>query len=90
MQNDVYKDLTISIGTLGNHEVLARCLRTVFMEDDPDLDYEVCVIFNGHDLRPVADMLTREFPKARLIQRTGPLGQAGGRFELFVSFGQRL
>ena len=54
MHNHAAKDMIISIGSLGNHEVLARCLRTVFKEDDPELDYGVWVVFNGPDVRPVA------------------------------------
>ncbi|MGK0172368.1 MAG: GT2 family glycosyltransferase, partial [Gammaproteobacteria bacterium] len=68
-------DLVISIGSLGNHEVLARCLTTLFEEDDPGFRFEVWVVFNGHDERPVVDLLRQQFPSVRLfISRGGPLG----------------
>lgn len=68
-------DLVISIGSLGNHEVLARCLRTVFEEDEPGFRFEVWVVFNGSDDRPLIEMLEREFPLVRLFSaRGGPLG----------------
>lgn len=68
------KDLIISIGTLGDHTVLERCLNTVFEEDDPALNLEVWVVFNGQDEQPVVEMLSRAFPQVRLILRRGPLG----------------
>lgn len=68
-------DLVISIGSLGNHEVLAQCLRTVFDEDCAGFGYEVWVVFNGHDERPLVEMLERDFPAVRLfVSRGGPLG----------------
>lgn len=68
-------DLVISIGSLGNHKVLAQCLRTVFEEDCAGFSYEVWVVFNGHDERPMVEMVERDFPAVRLfVTRGGPLG----------------
>ena len=68
-------DLVISIGSLGNHEVLARCLSTVFDGCGTDLKFEVWVVFNGDDERPLVGLLEQQFPAVRLfVSPGGPLG----------------
>jgi hypothetical protein len=67
-------DLTISIGTLGNFEVLARCLTSLFQEDAPDLSYEVSVVYNGPGNDGTVEKIRGRYPQVRLIERLNPLG----------------
>ena len=42
-------DLPISIGNLGNYELLAKCLDSIFAEDSPELRFTVWVVYNAPD-----------------------------------------
>jgi GT2 family glycosyltransferase len=70
-------DLAISIGTLGRVEMLERCLATVYEEDDPDLRFEVWVVYNGSEDPAIVRRIRDELPRVRLIVRRGPLGYCG-------------
>jgi GT2 family glycosyltransferase len=67
-------DLTISIATLGRYPGLANCLRSLYQEDDRRLKFVVCIIYNGPGGDGICERIRSEFPLARLIERTGPLG----------------
>jgi GT2 family glycosyltransferase len=68
------EDLTISIGTLGNYDLLEECLRSVYQEDAHTLTYRVSVIFNGPKDDGVTERIAREFPQVTVFKRKGPLG----------------
>src|SRR5258708_4527292 len=70
-------DLTISIGSLGKYEVLARCLRSIYDEDAAHLSFEVWIVYNGSGNDGFCDRIRAEFPAARLIERDKPLGYCG-------------
>ena len=71
-------DLTISIGSLGNLEVLATCLRALYQEDDPDLSYQIWIVYNApRDEDGVAQRIQEAFPQVKLIKARGPLGYCG-------------
>jgi len=71
---DALPDLVISIGTLGRVEILERCLATVYEEDDPDLHFEVWVVYNGSEDPAIVRHIREKLPRVRLIVRRGPLG----------------
>jgi GT2 family glycosyltransferase len=70
-------DLAISIGTLGNFGMLERCLRSIFIEDAPNLRYQVWVVFNGAHDDGTTDRIRREFPQVTVLAEKGPLGYCG-------------
>jgi GT2 family glycosyltransferase len=67
-------DLTISIGSLGNYETLARCLHSIYQEDAAELGYQVWVVYNAPSDHGVTERIRRSFPQVRLLKRLGPLG----------------
>lgn len=67
-------DVTISIGTLGNYDVLARCLRSIYAGATGQLRYEVRIVYNGPHPNGTAERIRSTFPLARVVSLPGPLG----------------
>jgi GT2 family glycosyltransferase len=68
------QDLSISIGTLGDVEVLERCLRSIYQECDPEIRFDVWVIYNGAQDPEVVRGIRQRWPQVRLVVCAGPLG----------------
>lgn len=67
-------DLTISIGSVGKYDVLERCLRSIFENDDGTPSIEVRVVFNARGNDGVCERIEADFPRVRVIRRDNPLG----------------
>jgi len=86
-------DVSILIVNYNTCDLLRQCLRSIFMEDQ-GLELEVLVVDNGSTDRS-GEMVTREFPEARLIRNSRNLGfsvanntamrEARGRFLLLLN-----
>jgi GT2 family glycosyltransferase len=67
-------DLIISIGTLGNYQILEQCLQSVLRQSTSSLNYQAWIIFNGSVDDGFTERIEKEFPQVTLIKRIGPLG----------------
>ncbi len=67
-------DLNISIGNLGNYGLLEKCLRSIYVEDEPGFRFSVSVVYNAPAGFDTYRLIERDFPRVKLIRRPGPLG----------------
>jgi GT2 family glycosyltransferase len=67
-------DVAISIGSLGDFEVLKRCLESLAGNATPALRYEIWVVYNGPGGDGTVERIRASFPEVRLIVEPGPLG----------------
>jgi GT2 family glycosyltransferase len=73
--NEDIDDLTISIGTFDNYEVLEKCLRSIF-DNNSQLKYKVFVVDND-SMDDSAAKIENAFPQAILIRKKAKLGFCG-------------